>query len=980
MLRRFICFGALLFIFMSFRGLSQNPVSRNYTVDDGLPSNEVYDIFEDSLGYLWFATDHGISRFDGYEFKNYSTNDGLTHNTIFGFFEDYRRRIWMRAFNSTVCYMEHGKIYPYAHNSTLQTFLGRDFMQTFAIDSVGDLWFMPIRDPHGLYHQDHRTGHIRKVPIKKGYNAFIRELGHGKFIAGVDFNDSSKTNDPEIIYDDHTWVFRAEFQPRHSNRKIVRVACKGKGHYLFSFEESLTEINNTAPLKKRSLETNATITCIYTDRKNQFWITGKELYAYKTDTLLPCFQRNDINSVRQDRQGNFWIATYIKGIFFIPNMNASVLAPKEGIQPHLIIAHNKQLIATTQSKKNLVLFPLSDSGPGDAEKSFSVNPLNIHDISIHKVREELFLGGGVFSTRNIQPKYIVGFERKTPESIGFIRSAFKFGKLLYHAGNSGWGIRNSEGETIYHSKQDQFTKFCVTICIDSTHRVWIGSTDGLYCYRNGHTELFRANDSLFRQNVTMVKCMPDGVVAASTRSRGIIFIDGRDSYNIRAANGLSTDLCGRLVVDGKVLWVCTNKGLNKITISRKHKKLSFEVLSLKTEHGLPSNLIYDATRYKDILIMATGKGLSWFNVKTFTLNNYTPPVYIDAVYANKRLIGKDSLLSYKETNLSFGFTGLLYSNAGKINYRYKLTGYESDWNYTTERSVRYFNLPAGHYSFIVEAMNENGLWSDKAGRYDFSIPMHFTKTWWFLLFLITCGLTILWLIIRYYLKQRRVQEQMNMNILMAELKTLRSQMKPHFVFNSLSSIQHFILDSDQESAHFYLSRFASLMRKILENASKDSISLSREVEMLILYLSLEKLRFGKEFEYQTIIDERLDPELIEIPPMLIQPYIENAIWHGLLPKKNQARLWIRFYPEEETTLVCEVEDNGIGRKAAAERQKSAHQSTGMKNIEERIGILNHMQNKHIHVSVTDLFDSSGTVSGTKVILKFSNTLIPKLAL
>lgn len=949
-------------------------------MEDGLPSNEVYDIFEDSLGYLWFATDHGISRFDGYEFQNYSTNDGLTHNTIFGFFEDHRRRIWMRAFNSTMCYMEGGKIHSYAHNDSLQTFLGRDFMQTFAVDSIGDLWFMPIREPHGLYRQDHRTGCIRKVPIRKGYNAFIRELGHGKFIAGVDFSDSAKTNGPEIIYDHPAWIFRAGLQRYHSDRKIVRAARNGPQHYLFSFEESLTEINGTAALKKYSPDTTSTITSIYADRMHRFWITGKGLYAYKTDSTCLFFNRNDINSVRQDRQGNFWIATYIKGIFFIPNMNVSVLETKEGILPHLIIAHYKQLIATTQSSKNLILFPLSHSGPGGVEKSLSVNPFNIHDININRNTEELFLGGGVFSAGNIQPKYVVGFERPVPEDIGFIRSAFRFGELFYHAGNSGWGIRDRYGKVVYLSKYDQFTKFCVTVCVDSAHGVWIGSADGLYTFRNGHTEPFRANDPLFRQNVTMIRCMPDGVVAVSTRGGGIIFIDGKNSYNIRTTEGLSTDLCGRLVVDSNVLWVCTNKGLNKITVSRRNKQLSFDVLCLKTEHGLPSNLIYDATRYGDLLIMATGKGLSWFNVKKSILNNYTPPVYIDAVYANKRLIGKDSLLSYRETNLSFSFTGLLYSNAGKINYRYQLAGYENDWNYTTERSVRYFNLPAGHYSFIVEAMNENGVWSNKAARYDFSIPLHFTKAWWFLLLITMLGLTALWLIARYYLRQRRVQERMKTDMLMAELKTLRSQMKPHFVFNSLSSIQHFILDSDQESAHYYLSRFSSLMRKILENASKDSISLAREIDMLELYLSLEKLRFGREFEYQTIVDQSLDPELVEIPPMLIQPYVENAIWHGLLLKKNGARLWLRFYPEEETSLVCEIEDNGIGRRAAAEKKKGAHNSTGMKNIEERIGILNHMQDKHIHVSVTDLFDSSGTAAGTKVILKFSNTLIRKLAL
>lgn len=978
---KFIYFSVILFILAGFRGLSQNPVSRNYTADDGLASNEVYDIFEDSLGYLWFATDHGISRFDGYGFKNYSTNEGLSHNTIFGFFEDHRHRLWMRAFNSTLCYMEQGKILPYVHNDSLQAFLNQSFIQTFAIDSVGDLWFMSIRNPHGLYHQDHQTGRIRKIPMPKGYNAFIRELGHNAYIAGVDFSDSAKTVGPEVIYHDHSWVFRAAIGQALSNRKLVRVAKKGKGQYLFSFEESLTEINGTAALKKHLPGPHApTVTSIYADRKKNFWFTAKGLYRYGADTLLRYFNRPDINCARQDRQGNFWIATYTRGIFLIPNMSVSVLEQEEDALAHLILQYKDQLLVTTQGKRQLSIFPLGYPEQPLFGNCFIVHHGKwvIHDLHLNEARKELFLGGVMHSSTDVMQNHILGSERSFSDSFAFTRSAFSFGKHVYFAGNYNWGIRDHQGKRIYVSQQDGFSKFCVSICMDSAHQVWIGTAEGLFRFRNGHTEAFHPQESMFRQIVPAIRCMADGVVAVSTRGSGIIFIDKGTVYSLRQADGLSTDLCGRLTADGNVLWVCTNQGLNKITVKRKHHQLTFEVMRLQTEHGLPSNLIYDATRYKDLLIFSTGKGLGWFKVHELSLNPYTPPVYIDAVYANKRLIGRDPELSYKETNLSFAFTGLLYNASGKIRYRYKLDGYEKDWNYTTERSVRYFNLPAGHYAFVVAAMNENGVWNETPATYPFHIPLHFTRTWWFLSLMILAGTAILCLIAGYYLKQRRIRERMNTAMLMAELKTLRSQMKPHFVFNSLSSIQHFILNSDQESAHLYLSRFSGLMRSILENTAKDSISLALELEMLERYLSLEKLRFGKEFAYRIILHDGLDPELADIPPMLIQPYIENAIWHGLLPKKGEARLLIRFYTEGNAVLVCEVEDNGIGRKAAAERQRSGHRSTGMKNIEERIGILNHMQHKQIHVSVTDLYDTNGTAAGTKVTLRFSNTLIPPL--
>jgi LytS/YehU family sensor histidine kinase len=269
-------------------------------------------------------------------------------------------------------------------------------------------------------------------------------------------------------------------------------------------------------------------------------------------------------------------------------------------------------------------------------------------------------------------------------------------------------------------------------------------------------------------------------------------------------------------------------------------------------------------------------------------------------------------------------------------------------------------------------MNELGAWSLRPANYSFTIPLHFTRTWAFRATVLLIILTILWLTIRYYLNQRRIRERITSDRLLAELNALRSQMKPHFIFNSLNSVQHFIIENDEESAHLYLSRFSELMRKILEHTQKNTISLGREIETLELYLSLEKLRFGINFDYDIAIASGIIPDAVEIPPMLIQPYVENAIWHGLLPKKENAKLWLRFF-SENNQLVCEIEDNGIGREKAREiKRKREHQSAGMKNIEERITIINRVSEIKVKLEVIDLHDAKGTALGTKVRLKFNN--------
>jgi hypothetical protein len=921
---------------------------------------------------MWFATDHGISRFDGYSFKNYATGDGLTHNTVFGFFEDVHHRIWMRIFDGTLCYLEKGAIHKYAHNDSLQRFLGKHFIQDFGIDAAGDLWFMCIRSPMGLFRQDHISGRIERVKLKPGYSGFIRELGGNKFIAGIDLDNDADTANPndKIEYADHTWLLNVK-KKTFSGRMIVRAARAESGHYLFSYESELTEFAKGQIVKRVSLDPNP-VAYLCTDKKNNFWVCGPGLIQYNSSSVF--YSDGYINSVQQDSRGNFWLASAEKGVLFVPDMRVRGLKPGEMDELCLLTQFENRLYLTDRKSK-LSILNLGASGPClPIVGGFGTDGWVMHDLFVDKQHRMLFLGSVGYPIDKFQEgNFFTSTTLKIKLNFftGFNRSLITNKEKLYMAGNNGWAMGDWTGRCPYIANRDEgFSDFCSTICLDSSGIIWIGANDGLFWFHNGRTQRFHPEDSLFHQRITDIECTPEGLVVVSTRGSGVIVIDKKRWYSIRATNGLTTDLCGRLAIGENLFWVCSNKGLNRVTIKQGKKDLEFVVTSIQSDHGLPSNLVNDAIFYGDLLILATGKGLAWFNTKNFTLNAYVPPVYIDEVSANQRILNASSELSYNETNLSFGFIGLLYNKPGKVQYRYRLEGYEEEWHYTQERKVRYFNLPDGTYRFAVSAMNENGLWNLRPATFLFYIPKHFSETWWFRTLIFLATLTLFLLALRYYLEQRRLRERITSGMLLAELKTLRSQMKPHFIFNSLSSIQHFIIEREEESAHLYLSRFSDLMRKILENTQKNTISLAREIETLELYLSLEKLRFGENFEYRIVVAPDIIADAIEVPPMLIQPYAENAIWHGLLPKKENARLSLRFFMEDKTILVCEIKDNGVGRKQAAEKQQGrTHSSTGMKNIEERIAILNRVSDTPISVTIIDLYDELGYASGTKVILK-----------
>ena len=212
------------------------------------------------------------------------------------------------------------------------------------------------------------------------------------------------------------------------------------------------------------------------------------------------------------------------------------------------------------------------------------------------------------------------------------------------------------------------------------------------------------------------------------------------------------------------------------------------------------------------------------------------------------------------------------------------------------------------------------------------------------------------------------KEKKRANQLLA-LKSLRSQMNPHFIFNALNSVNSFIAKNDERAANKYLSDFSKLMRQVMENSKYDLVTLHSEMEILGIYIQLEHFRFSDKFDFEFIIDDTIDTEDIEIPPMLVQPYIENAIWHGLRYREKKGFLTITLRAKDKF-IEFVITDNGIGRKKS-EELKTINQkeikSTGMKNIETRLDILNEVNNMALKVEVSDL--EIGKQSGTKVSIQ-----------
>ena len=328
-------------------------------------------------------------------------------------------------------------------------------------------------------------------------------------------------------------------------------------------------------------------------------------------------------------------------------------------------------------------------------------------------------------------------------------------------------------------------------------------------------------------------------------------------------------------------------------------------------------------------------------------------------------------LTNKENFISFDFNAFEFNYPDKIQFAYRLTGLDKDWIYCgNKKNATYTNLSPGNYIFEMKASNSEGLWSRNAGFKIYIKPAFWQTTWFILLIAILLGFIIYGLVKRRIIKIRREADKKNETnklIAEAEMKALRSQMNPHFIFNSLNSIQKYIWENKQDDASEYLTKFAKLIRLILENSGSKMVSLQNELTAIRIYVELEHRRSNHKFDYRITVDETLLPEHILVPPLLLQPYIENAIWHGLSSKKAHGTLSITIHNQNEF-LVYTIDDDGIGREASLSISGSSHKSMGLNISSQRIQLLEKETNIKTELQIIDKKDENNMPAGTTVIV------------
>jgi hypothetical protein len=454
----------------------------------------------------------------------------------------------------------------------------------------------------------------------------------------------------------------------------------------------------------------------------------------------------------------------------------------------------------------------------------------------------------------------------------------------------------------------------------------------------------------------------------ATLGQGLFIFDADGLSQLNMTNGLPSDNCHVVYIDERdYIWVGTDLGLAKI---RLQKGGELEISTFTEDNGLPHPTVTD--------VLKTGKDL-WVTTKGGTIlfqERKEVEADIQVNITNIWIDGRDTTLQseyelnheMQKLRVDLEITNNLYHDP--IEYKYKFLGLDTAFIYTHHPWIEVRSLPVGQYKLIISARPAGGLWTAEQASISFDVREPYHQTWWFQA--IPANLALIVLLIFYFIRVRQIRArekqrtEFNKRLSESELKALRSQMDPHFIFNSLNSISHFVTNNDSAQANKYLSKFAKLMRMILESSKNLTIPIEDELELIQFYMELEALRFDEPFTFQIKIADDLDAHNQEIPTMLIQPFVENAIWHGLTHKDEPGHILIEL-EQHGDTVSCSISDDGVGREATKKMgQKKSHKSMGMDVTRERLQLLNELGAEATSFEVEDVLDDAGQIAGTRV--------------
>jgi len=970
--------------------------------------SQVYSLLEDSKGYLWIGTwGGGLSRYDGKKFQKFNGTHRPAGRYISALYEDHNGQIWIGG--ATTLSRFDGTVF---HNFPLPKKVQRitDILET----PDHQLW---IATDRGLFYFNNNN--FQSVPTLPD-DLFVEDL----FLANNQTIWLATADGAYYFKDD---IFTKIDETDGLNRNHIRAitATPNGKIWMATITGGINIFDGTTVSRfeySDYLEEGLGINTLYTDPQGRVWVGLVNEGAYRFDprdsTQLWLNERqteglesDNIKVIHTDQWGNYWLGTSGGGLtkYAARNQRFNQYTEADGLADKEIyaISADPQGLLWLGTSRGVVTFDGRTFNNFSQDRNFA--DTKCRAIYIDK-KNQIWIG-----TEGDGLKMYDGNSYRQFQSWDGIEGqliqdiiADSLGNIwiaMMDAGLTRLSIdpRDSTGQTFQTSR---FTKqnglpvnAIYDLHLDQWQRLWYATRGGGIGYFENDSTLvnFNSNDGLPDLHVRTLAEDSLGYLWGGTANGGIFNIHlygNQPAFStFTEADGLTSNNIYAIVFQSEnELWVGNQLGVDYVTVSSGRDKLGTVSFKGAAAGFTGGEMCESAVLHtKETTWFGTIGGLMKYIPRDLEKDTLSPRFSITNIRLSYDSLSRtayanvlnewgqvDSILNFQsgDNNLSFEYYGIQMGQTMPILYQWKMDGLTTDWSAPQQLEQSTFPyLPPGEYVFWVRAINASGVTSQER-NIAFSIQPPFWETWWFrigsiFLTLLLIGLFFRWRIqaVRKEARQKTERLELEKHLLELEQKALQLQMNPHFIFNVLNTIQSKINATDHRDARYQLAKFSKLMRATLENSRQNKITLEEEIQSLDNYLAMEKMSRNNSFDYTIERVGNTDPETL-VPPMLIQPFVENAIIHGVAHVEERGKITVVF-TQRNGFLECVVEDNGIGRAAAKERksqQEAQHKSVALAVTRERLELLNQHPGDLKRLEIKDVI-KEGLVSGTRVVIR-----------
>ncbi|UTW61946.1 histidine kinase [bacterium SCSIO 12741] len=908
----------LVFLGVSFLATAQKLNAIHYTTKNGFPSMWSGSALLDDRGALWIRTDKGIAINYGYGFELLPTDPEVTGTFVTHIVKGTDGKLWLKSIDNLISYYQDGEFYAYPHQQRFLDSLKNTDIFSFDVDSNENLWFGFYDHPDSiLFASLTLSGEWRKDPVFNSgtYGCQLKHIGQGRYIYGQLMN--LKNNNPHIkptlgLAIPDQGVFLPELHLGRVVESKNQAVLLLDNHFLVAIEDKILIKNLISKELTVHDFPGMYIGGIYRGGPSNILVSFKSNSGVRSLDLMTSESGKDslvlkeqfledqvVTSLFFGPESGIWISTRDDGVYYAPSLQSVLFTDENGLP-------NSKVSSVFYHNHKLYL------GHPDGWVS-KFNPRS--NQSFESERNSKHFQGEIGRFSNSKGDHVIASGQygvglyDDIETFNYLRAFIEFDSVM-------WTQAYSINKETYKLKLMHFFQGLniSSFAHAQNNDVLVGTFSGLYLLEidQGDTVLksLAHVDPVFGKGIKEVSRINSSLWAIVPSGFGVYLWDGEKVFDLfDKVQGIGNSSSGVFVSSDSTLWVSSEKGFYHLNVTQPVEPQL--IADWTEEDGLPGQGWNDFWVDEDYLWIASSFGLGRVEYSAKEKLAQKLPFHIYSAEVNAEKLPNRSELGYQFGVLRIAFGAISFKNYKNVLYKYRIKGINDSWETTDIRFLQLANLPPGDYEVQVYAFIQDGDLESEIKSFQFTVLPPFWMTWWFYLLVVMALALLIYGLFNWRL--RRIKKQLAVKELIRDqhYRILRMKMNPHFIFNVLNSIQHMMTKNDAASSSEYLSGFAKLMRFNFNNTSRHRIAFEEEWESLKLYANLEEMRLIKGVEVSFYLDPQLDQKRVQIPPLLIQPILENAIIHGRSQNGSTLQVSVRAENDDQGVRIT-VEDNGIG--------------------------------------------------------------------